>query len=152
MQYQPKIELAETLERARRGDAQASRELLSHHCKVWTYEELKALNCYRKGKDTPKSYQRYNSSSTYYVKKDFQSKPEITTVVWYEPFDNEYDLYSLVFSDGTNQLWMFRNKPICNVTDWTDRDTEEEGKPKTKSEKKMSKVFIKSDNKPWNRR
>jgi hypothetical protein len=151
MEYQPKIELTETLERARRGDQNASQELLTHHCKVWTYEELQALNCYRKLKDGLNT-ERLHSSSTYYVKKDFQSKPELVTVKWFQMLSEDYILYSLLFADETNQLWVGMTKPICNVTDWSNRDVQEEGKPKTKKEKRLSKVFIKPKQQLWNRR
>ena len=114
----------ELLDKCRRGDPKAEKELLqSQGGKVWTHEELKALNFYLKhpiptGPKEP-------LASNVYLKKDFLSQPELVKLQWVQELaKGEYLLIGVEFPNGTPAVWIGTSVThlICNLTPYLKRE------------------------------
>lgn len=119
----------ETLDQAKRGVASAIEELREKHVSVWTHEQLKALNTFRKLRTQTMNNEKVAVIWNGPLRRSNYSKPEPATALYAQIINEDYTLLKVRFNDGSEQSWIVMQEDgeaVCNATDWTNPKRKDE--------------------------
>mgnify|MGYP000328604909 CR=1 FL=1 len=114
----------ELLARAKSGCPAAQEELLGRKAKVWTEEELHALNTLLQNKTKVLNTHPEEYTSVTTLRRTFLSNEEVAVSDFITPITQDYYLVRYTYNkDGYTQHWVAKSiagtlQPICCVDPW----------------------------------
>lgn len=117
--------------KAKTGDPSAVEELRGRNIKIWTYDELKALNTFLQNKDKClRSEPVFHTWSTH-LRRQFNTPLEVAEQLWVRYIADDYALHCFRFHDGVIQYWIGHHWDnglvsdvtfLCCVNQWLEKE------------------------------
>lgn len=141
----------ELFRRAKIGDDEAIEELRRQNIKVWTLEELKALNLFIENRVSTLNQEPTKVPWAPYLRRQFNSRLELALVVWCKYIYKGYHLCLVRYEDETQQHWVAitdrypEPKFLCCVDQWIKEESNEKGR------RSKSSYHLERQTKRWSR-